>query len=117
MCIRAGRNSGRGTFLLCFIAYGNLNFEKFNAAWIKRELKQKGLNPTSIEVGYRLADVNGYVNPGSTEFELDIYCAKPLVIGEATTFLKRTELNKLESLVRKADFLGKFFYIFEFIES
>ncbi len=55
----------------------------------------------------------------SNEFELDIYCENPLIIGECTTFLYSDKFDKVKKLTRVREYFGKpecilfFFFAYE----
>jgi hypothetical protein len=81
-------------------------FEKFNAAWVKQLLTNLGVADADIKIGYKMPDLQNLVDEGHKEVEFDLFCIEPLLIGEATTFLDKYEMSKMERLVKKKVFIG-----------
>ena len=85
------------------------SFEKFNASWVKHLLKSKGLK-NKVQIGYICTDLQRTVHPENTETEIDVYSVMDesnILIGEATTFVDKTEYSKIEAFVRKGNLVSK----------
>lgn len=76
-----------------------IKFEKFNRSWLKRFLNSKGVSTEDIE-----SNRTEYGLEGVAEVEIDLYCHKPPIIMECTSFLGKNEIGKVErlALVRRA---------------
>ena len=58
-----------------------------------------------------LPDPNGEVNPTNKEVEIDLFCLKPLLIGECTTFLQAdTGIAKIERFIRTKNFVHRIYH-------
>jgi hypothetical protein len=78
-------------------------------------LSVQGITEANVMIGMKFPDLNRIVNEKSTEIEINIFCDNPFLIGEATTFLRHTEMDKVAKLLRVHDFLGRQFQLFHII--
>ena len=85
-----------------------LNFELYNRA-ILTLLQLEEISDVEIIVNKKFPDPEGKVHPFNKEFELDLFSEGPLMIAEVTTFLKETELTKVESFIRAKHFIHKLY--------
>ena len=85
-----------------------LNFELYNRA-ILTLLQLEEISDGEIIVNKKFPDPEGKVHPFNKEFELDLFSEGPLMIAEVTTFLKETELTKVESFIRAKHFIHKLY--------
>ena len=84
------------------------DLEKFNSSWVEMHIKELfEMDSINIINGKKFEDPNNIVNQKSKEFELDIYCENPLIIGECTTFLYSDEFDKVKKLTRVREYFGK----------
>jgi hypothetical protein len=105
----ASHNAAKDFYLqrLSEISKGlGMGFEGFNAAWLQRVLAARGHTHAKVERRVTVPDPSHSVHAMSSQVEVDLYCRSPLVIVEATTFLGRKELGKLEAFARTGDLVS-----------
>ena len=84
-----------------------VSFERYNAAWLKRLVKETLGQTIRVEVGRKEKDLLQEIHSSSTEVEIDLWVDKPFVIGEATTFLGPKEMAKIEKFVKIGQWISK----------
>lgn len=82
----------------------------------------KGISDFHIE-SRKFKDPKKVVNEQCSEFEIDVYCEKPWIVAEITSFLNEKEFDKVVKLTRIKKFLvdrkrkkGYFFLFFVFVK-
>ena len=86
--------------LTSFTAAFGKGFEAFSAMTLKVLEDNNGLTEKSLVRSKVFADPNGEINPGNYEFEVDLYCRSPLLVGECTVYVEEDELSKVEKFVK-----------------
>ena len=81
------------------------SFEAYNIAALRILQEHEGLNVDSFICSKVFPDPNGIINPKNKEFEVDIFCESPLVIGEVTTSLLENEMEKVTKFVKIVNLL------------
>ena len=83
------------------------NFEAYNAATIILMANIEGLNSSSMLHSKVFEDPEGLINPGNKQFDVDIFCEKPLVIVECTSHVVADELKKIRKFPHIVRYLEK----------
>lgn len=80
--------------------------EKLFSQWLKRVLvNERGLTGFTIKNDVYFPDPKRIINPGSTQFEVDVVVDDPYIIAECTSFVTDKELEKVKKFVRIRNFL------------
>ena len=83
-----------------------IKFEKLGATYIKDVVDARGSKLRSqVHHRYIHPDPTNTVNKDMKEFEIDLFCSDPFIIAECTTFLRQSELGKLQKFIRAAQYL------------
>jgi hypothetical protein len=84
-----------------------VHLESFAGGWFLQVLTSKGYPGAEVSLGKKIGDPEEAVSSGTKEVEIDLYCARPLAVGEVTSFLNADEQDKVEKLGRLANLLEK----------
>jgi hypothetical protein len=81
--------------LLVYHFKTGINFEAFNASWLKHHLESEGFKNVDLRLRFKQGHLEGVFGK-DREIEIDILSFKPFLIAEATTYLSKKEFPKIE---------------------
>lgn len=79
-----------------------IQFEKYNKVWLEHFLRSRNIKPDAIIHGHREPNIGPW-----SEVEIDLFCRKPALLMECTSFLNKNEFDKVVKIGRIRDALSQ----------
>ncbi|KAI3630290.1 hypothetical protein MIR68_011725 [Amoeboaphelidium protococcarum] len=79
------------------------NFEKFSKEGLRQMLESQGIPSYGLKLNYNHVDPHRRVHKNQDYFKLDMFSSDPLILNEFKTYLKKSDLKKVESFVLKCN--------------